>query len=287
MSSVQLVRNTHYTTPLLNSLPNHNHTTYFLMGITMKRILILLTAGIVAITGCVQEKKTTEPVTRVVTVPAFAKSAVDAVGGERAWSDTQAIIGECTAKFYKPDGSFYLTRQRHAVYPWSDSIRIYAAEPQGTFVWQLSGSDFTLLEGTPQQAAELPMTLCDPSIASAIWSVMAAPASLATKAEPAVVPDTAVRVMGLWHNPLKLADGRMWYQDVESGLFDIYTIDLRATRHEPRAATITARGYDYRIVKKTDVITPTKIEIFSSDAAMPEPRRIIELDYHTLESVGF
>jgi hypothetical protein len=254
----------------------------------MKYILPLSLITVFVLSGCTQPpaktQTTTEPVTRVVTVPAFAKSAVDSVGGERVWSDTQVIIGECTAKFYKPDGTFYLTRQRHAVYPWSDSIRIYVAEPQGTFVWQLSGSDFTLLEGTPQQAVELPMTLCDPSIARAIWSVMAAPASLATKADPNVAAGKAERVMGLWHNPLKLADGRMWYRDVESGLFDIYQLK---TQNSSLKTILTARGYDYRIVKKTDVITPTKIEIFSSDTAASEPRRVIELDYHTLESVGF
>lgn len=254
----------------------------------MKRFLIILSLVVTIISGCAKKQQaTTEPVTRVVTVPAFAKSSVDAVGGERAWSDTQVIIGECTAKFYKPDGTFYLTRQRHAVYPWSDSIRIYAAEPQGTFVWQLSGSNLTLLEGAPQQAAELPITLCNPSIARAIWSVLAAPASLATKADPNVVPGTAERVMGLWHNPLKLAGGQTWYQNVESGLFDLYTIDLRATSHEPRAATITARGYDYLLIKKTNVMVPTKIEIFTADSPTSEPRRIIELDYHTLESIAF
>lgn len=253
----------------------------------MKRILIVLMAGIVAIAGCAKEVKkqsqTLPPAPKAVMVPAFAISAVDAVGGQRAWSDTQVIIGECTAKFYKPDGTFYLTRQQHAVYPWSDSIRIYAAEPQGTFVWQLSGDSFTLLDGAPQQADKLPITLCDSAIARAILSVMAAPASLATKADPNVVPGKAERVMGLWHNPLKLADGRMWYQNTDSGLFDIYQLN---TQNASLKTILTARGYDYVIVKKTEIMAPTKIEIFSA-AATAEPRRIIELDYHTLESVGF
>ena len=97
--------------------------------------------------GCTKQaakqQPTTPPAPHIVTVPAFAKTAVDAVGGERAWANTQVILGECTAKYYRPDGSFYLTRQRHAVYPWSDSIRIYASEPQGTFVWQLAGNNFS------------------------------------------------------------------------------------------------------------------------------------------------
>jgi hypothetical protein len=258
----------------------------------MKQFLILLSVISIVISGCVQQSAKQQPVAspapHVVTVPAFAKGAVDTIGGERAWSDTQVIIGECTVKFYKPDGTFYLTRQRHAVYPWSDSIRIYTAESGGMFVWQLSGNDFSLLEGTPQQAADLVlaqagMTLCDPAIARAIWSVMAAPASLATKADPNAVLGKAERVMGLWHNPLKLADGRMWYQDVESGIFDIYTLDQSAKLK----TILTAHGYDYLITKKTGVMVPTKIEIFSSDTATSEPRRIIELDYHTLESVGF
>jgi hypothetical protein len=252
----------------------------------MKRFLILLSVISIVTSGCAQQPAKQQqaaamPAPRMVTIPTFAAASVNSLGGAQAWANTEVIIGECTAKFYRPDGTFYLTRQRHAVYPWSDSIRIYAAEPEGTFVWQLSGNDFTLLEGTPQQAANLPMTLCDPAIARAIWSVMAPPASLATKAALNAVLGTAVRVAGLWHNPLNLSNGQRWYQDVDSGIFDIYQIE------SPDNRLLTARGYDYIIVKKTEIMAPTKIEIFSSDTATAEPRRIIELDYQALESVIF
>ncbi|MDO8301932.1 MAG: hypothetical protein Q7T18_01695 [Sedimentisphaerales bacterium] len=252
----------------------------------MKRFLIILSVISVVISGCAQQpvkqQSVASQVPHVVTVPAFAKGAVDAVGGEQAWSTTEVIVGECTAKFYKPDGTFYLTRQRHAVYPWSDSIRIYAAEPQGTFVWQLSGNNFTLLEGTPQQAASLPMTLCDPAIARAIWSLMASPASLATKSDPNRVFGAAVQVAGIWHRPLKLADSQLWYQNKESDILDICQLEISGnTTH------LLARGYDYLPIEKTRIMAPTKIEIFTTNSSASELVRIIELDYRTLESVGF
>jgi hypothetical protein len=247
----------------------------------MKRFLMLLLIALLVNFGCAKKQTTTEPVTHIVTVPVFAKGAVDAVGGEQAWADTQVILGECIAKFYKSDGTFYLTSHRHAIYPWSDSIRIYASEPQGTFVWQLSGNEFKLLEGTSQQAAQLPITLCDPYIARAIWSITAAPASVATQTDPNTAAlGGAVKIEGLWHYPLKLADGRTWYMNKDSSVFDIYTI-------EAGRKMLMARGYNYSTIEKTGVAVPTKIEIFSVDPDTSAPRLMIELDYHTLKSVTF
>jgi hypothetical protein len=253
----------------------------------MKKVLMISMITLLAVSGCAKQtakqQTATTPTPRVVSVPAFAAASVNALGTAKAWSNTEVIIGECTAKYYRPDGTFYLTRQRHAVYPWSDSIRIYAAEPQGTFVWQLSGGIFTLLEGTPQQSAALPITLCDPSIARAIWSMMAMPASLATNADPNAALDKATRVMGIWHNPLQLSGGQTWYQNTDSGIFDIYTLKKVS---QPKSIVI-ARGYDYLTIEKTGIMTPRKIEIFTADSRASDPRRIIELDYHTLKSICF
>jgi hypothetical protein len=223
------------------------------------------------------------PAPHVVTVPAFARPAVAAVGGERAWGNTQVILGECVVKYYRPGGSFYLTRQRHAVYPWSDSIRIYASEPQGTFVWQLTGTNFTLLEGTPQQAAELPITLCGPAIAQALWSIMAAPASIATQTDAnSAGPGQAVRIAGLWHYPVKLSKSQTWYLSKDTDIFDIYQLGVSG-----KPVILIVRGYDYRTIEKTNIMVPAKVEIFTATTAESELQRIVEYNYHTLESRVF
>ena len=105
----------------------------------MKQFLFLSAAMSLIFSGCDNSNVmiSAEPVSQPAAVPEFAGSAVDAVGGVEAWRHTQAIIGEATAKFYRPDGTFYLTTQRHTIYPWSDSIKIQAQEPQGIFIWQL------------------------------------------------------------------------------------------------------------------------------------------------------
>jgi hypothetical protein len=254
------------------------------MGNIMKRSIILLTIIPIIICGCAkQQPAVVAPVPRAVTVPNFALKPVDAVGGERAWADTQVILGECTAKFYRPDGTFYLTRQRYAVYPWADSIRISANEPQGIFTWQLTGSSFVLLEGAPSRAAALPITLCDPYIARAVWSIMAAPASIAAKADPNITGlGEPISVYGLWHYPLRLTDGPMWYLNRDSGIFDIYQVEGGA-----KQAYLIARGYDYQAIKKTGIVVPSKIEIFKADVSAMPQNRIIELDFYTLQSVGF
>ena len=255
----------------------------------MKRFLtasILMAIAALSCIGCTKKaakQPVTPPAPHIVTVPTFAKAAVNAVGGERAWANTQVILGECSVKFYRPDGSFYLTHQRHAIYPWADSIRIYASEPQGTFVWQLTRTDFTLLEGAPQQAAEFPITLCDPSIARALWSIIAAPASVATQTDAdTAVLDQAVKVAGLWYYPVRLNKGQTWYLGKDTGIFDIYQLGVPG-----KPEFLTVRGYDYKTIEKTNIMVPAKIEIFTAKTAEAELHRIMEFNYHTLKSIGF
>jgi hypothetical protein len=110
---------------------------------------------------------------------------------------------------------------------------------------------------------------------------MAAPASVATQADPNTAAlGQAARVAGLWHYPLNLRRGQTWYLDRDSGMFDIYQLEVSHN-------LLRARCYDYLTIEKTGIMVPTKIEIFTADTAVSEPRRIIEFNYHTLKSVGF
>jgi hypothetical protein len=254
----------------------------------MKRILavqfLFLSSVLIILSGCtakVKQQAALEPTPREVAVPASAESAVNAVGGQKAWRDTEVILGRCAVKFYRPDGTYYLTSQRHAVYPWSEAIRIYDAEPQDTFVWQLSGDSFKLLSGSADKAAKLPLTLCDPYIARALWNIIAAPASVAANARADAAVGRPLRIEGLWHYPFELTDGRTLYMNRDSNIFDIYSLGKTGQ------AAMMARGYDYITVEKTGITVPSKIEIFQTECACTPTRKIAQFDYQTLESLAF
>ncbi|MEA3227370.1 MAG: hypothetical protein U9Q07_15575, partial [Planctomycetota bacterium] len=105
--------------------------------------------------GCQQEQQEEEVVLALAPDPAtvsvssdYAAQAIEAAGGLDAWTKTKELRLMCVVILYQPDGSHYLSEQRYAVYPWSKSIQISAAEPQGTSVWQLSRGRFDVLQGS-------------------------------------------------------------------------------------------------------------------------------------------
>ncbi|MHC4337180.1 MAG: hypothetical protein ACYSTG_04420, partial [Planctomycetota bacterium] len=74
---------------------------------------------------------------------------------EYAWMRTKKIALDCRVTLYRDDGSFYLTEQCHEIYPWSNSIRISAEEPQGRFVCDFSNGVFRVLQGGERVDAPL------------------------------------------------------------------------------------------------------------------------------------
>jgi hypothetical protein len=242
--------------------------------------LICPVAALLAVAGChkAAPQKPAEPVVKVLTIPEFARPAVEALGGEKAWSQTQAIIGECVVKLYKQDGT-YITSQLHAIYPWSDSIRIVDNEPQGRFEWRLFRDDWMLLSGSHSEARQLPQPLQSKYTAEAIWSLMAPPARIAELAQPSSA--TPVMINGVWYTPIKLEGKRTYFQNRSTGVVDVFLIPTAVGNY------IMARGYDYRAILDTMVVIPQKIEIFESNASAAPGRRIMEFTYTKLATHSF
>jgi hypothetical protein len=244
------------------------------------RTLISVVSVLCMVAGChkAAPQKPAEPVVKVLTIPEFARPAVDTLGGEKAWSQTQAITGECVVKLYKQD-SIYITSELHAVYPWSDSIRIVDNEPQGRFEWRLFRDDWMLLSGSHADAQQLPQPLQSKYTAEALWSLMAPPARIAELAQPSSA--APVMINGVWYMPIKLEGNRTYFQNRSTGIVDMILIPTTGGSY------ILARGYDYRAILDTMVVIPQKVEIFESNASAVPGGRIMEFTYTKLATHSF
>ena len=269
-------------------------------------LLALVTVFLVA--GCEQgyEKEgianESEIGTNVV-LPGYASRAIEAAGGRRAWMETKKLQLDCVVTFYKSDGSFYLTQQRHEIYPWLDAIRISAQEPQGKFVWQLTPDKFSVLQGAGQIDA-LPIE--NRYFAEAILDLITAPIRVLDKSFKFIEGTRPVKRQGLWYYPIErvpmvsIGIEQDWskvvfYQNTDSSLVDmlwfvpIDTIGVDssviASEAQPSVAipiSLMVRGYDYRNVKKRGVCIPTKIEIFRTNAMGVLQQRLVEIEYYSL-----
>jgi len=217
----------------------------------------------------------------------FISRAIAATGGYEAWLNTKKLELDCVVTFYNSDGSFYLTQQHHEIYPWSNSIRISAVEPQGKFTWLLSQDNFTPAQAQIQY-----------DIRNAIYAVQditMAPVRFLDKSAEFSKRSEPVKMEGLWYYPIRCSRVRsderretVFYQSRDTSLIDITRFtspghSVIASEAQPSVAipiSLMVRGYDYRKVKATGLLLPTKIEIFETNPAGVIQHRLLKIEYH-------
>ena len=226
-------------------------------------------------------------------VPEYVSRAIEATGGRQAWMRTKKIALDCRVTFYQDDGSFYLTEQCHEIYPWSNSIRISAEEPQGTFVRQLSNGVLRVWKGT-EQVDRLPIAGLDHDFAEAMLSVTTAPVRFFDKQTEFAKGTQPVKIEGQWYYPIirivrpingePSVQGRgktkaVFYQNRDTSVIDLVWFAAKAGA-EFESAGIMVHGYDYREVKRNGVWLPGKVEIFVTDASGAHRQRLAVIDFH-------
>jgi len=277
-----------------------------------KSFMLVLVAAFI-FTGCqrtykedVVEVLASGPDLETISVPSdYAVRAIEAAGGWDAWAGTKELQLDCVVTFYQPDGSFYLTEQHHVVYPWSNSIRISAREPKGRFVWQLSKGKFDVLQDDGQSDA-LPVVIGSSHFAEMILSVITIPACFLDESVEFTKETTGLKIQGQWYYPItrrskpvlgaepepaRPLSKAVFYQDRDSFLVDMLLFadvdsSVIASEAQPSAAipaSFAVRGYDYTEVEKEGVRVPVRIEIFRTDTRGSLHKRLVKIDYHTLE----
>lgn len=233
-------------------------------------------------------------------IPYYAYRAIEAAGGRQGWAKAKVLRADCVVTFYQPDGSFYITEQHHEIHPRSNSILISAQEPEGRFVWQLSGGRFDVLEGD-KQLGDWPMAEFYPfaslkdkrDFAEAILNITTVPVRFLDDSAVFTRVPTPVKIEGLWYYPIERATAVsrkqenvesvepywskiVFYQDRDSSLVGmIWFADVDGQKF------LMVRGYDYQKVENGSVLIPARIEIFQSNARGVLQRRLVKVDYYS------
>ncbi len=253
---------------------------------------LVLCAFVLAFTfvGCQQEQQQEKVVLAAAPEPVsvsvssdYAAQAIEAAGGLDAWTRTKELQLECVVTLYQPDGSYYLSQQSYQIYPWSNSIQISAAEPQGTILWQLSRGQFDILQGSGQ-IDELSPAVPGRCLAEAILNIVTAPARFLDASGRFVKQDSAVKIQGQWYHPIEEATKSgilsgsgtakaVFYQNRDSSLIDLLEVACADT-----GKSLAVRGYDYDQIEKDGLLVPTRIEVFTTDTQGGSQRRLVKID---------
>lgn len=271
------------------------------------RVVWLIPVVVLVFMGCqrqykeeVVEELARGPGIENISVPAdYAVRAIEAAGGWSAWAQTKEIQLDGVVTFYQPDGSCYLTEQQHIIYPWSNSIQISAQEPQGRFVWQLSGGRFDVLQQDKQKINTLPIALDSSRFVEMILTIVTIPARLLDASARFNREATEFRIQGQLFYPItrrtkpfagsgQPLSGAIFYQDRDSSLINMLMFtdadfSFESSMTAPIAYAI--RGYDYEEVEEEGVNVPTRIEIFKTDARGNLQKRLVKIDYHALNRI--
>jgi hypothetical protein len=241
--------------------------------------LVLITA--LLFTGCEQQQKKdiSEQEEVSTQIPYHITPVIETSGGLKTWTETKKLEFDCIATFYQPDGSFYLTKQHHEIYPWSNLIRISAHEPQGKFVWEFSSGRLNTIEETKQEDF-LPVGLDAEDFAKAILDITTTPVRLLESKAELTKSKSPIKIEGLWYYPIGQdeLDNRpniIFYENRDSTLIDmIWFVDAE------RGTPLAVRGYHYHEIEKSGVFVPAKIEIFMTDNRRIIQNRLVTIDYH-------
>lgn len=259
------------------------------------QIICLVIVAIFILAGCGKKHQidvdvlACGPEVEKISVPSdYAAQAVEATGGLEAWMKTKKLQLDCVVTFYQPDGSFYLTEQHYDVYPWSNSIKISADEPQGSFVWQLSKGQFDVLQGS-EKIDRYPQKLAGHCFAEVILNIITAPVRFLDESAEFTKQSDAIKIQGQWYYQInrrskpgaestERSSKAVFYQDRDNSLVDMIWLAFTDTEN-----FLTVRGYDYDEIAKDDgILIPVRIEIFSTDAHGNSPKRLVKIDCHTL-----
>ena len=246
----------------------------------IKKTICPFLLTVLIITGCGQKQKKMDIQTQIPSkVPSYITEAIETAGGLDAWTRTKKLEFDCIATFYQPDGSFYLTKQHHEVFPWSNSIRVSAQEPQGKFVWEFLRNGLSIIEGRKQEVF-LPVGLDAEDFTKAILDITTTPVRLMDNKAGLTKGTRPVKIEGRWYYPIGHAESDnqpdiIFYQNRDSSLIDLIWF-VSAKRGTPLAV----RGYNYQEIKKGAVLIPAKIEIFMTDLQGVIQNRLVTIDYH-------
>ncbi len=262
-------------------------------------VLTVLTTLIVA--GCSRRavKAPAEDLNLLATAPNLAAlpvprpwvtSAFDATGGMATWTRARQLDFQAVVTADRRDGSFYLTKHEFDVYPWSDAIRVAAAEPAGSIVWQVVRGQYRMVAGNAR-ADVSPVSAFYGDYAEAVLEIVTAPARMLSRDVTLTRRPNRVQIGGQWYDPIEAefrgqtvvskekgkektvviapywTDG-IYFQNQERNVADVVWLANPAA-----GKFLLVRGYDYAPLTKGGVLVPTKIEIFQSGPeALPGPR---------------
>ncbi len=199
----------------------------------------------------------------------------------KACGSGESIAAQCVVSFYSGNGSKYISEQQHMICPVSETITILADEPQGSFIWELSGEDFGILKDTARSGS-VPKASINRAMAKIILTSLLAGGGFTLESEGLRL-DPA-KIDGQWYQPIEfrlgLSNSWAWLRLFQN--MDSMKIDMVKLEDAEQKIILIARSYNYRWIAEIGKSLPTKINVFSTDNKGFPLQRLLQIDYQRI-----
>jgi hypothetical protein len=226
----------------------------------------------------------------------FIVTSIDAVGGLPAWVQCKKLQFNAIVTANCPDGGLYLTEHEFTLYPWSDAIRVAAGEPFARFTWQVVKGSYSF-EGDEELDVS-PLRGSYPEYSEAVLQIVTAPARMLGDGVSVSRRAAPVQLAGQWYQPIDAGyqpreivseeKGRKkkqvalvepsWTQGTYFQNQDRLFVDTIWLGNPAAGRFLLVRGYDYSQVPGSEILIPTRIEVFQSGPQAECGPRIAMID---------
>jgi len=175
---------------------------------------------------------------------------------------------ECFVRLHNPDGSYYLTEQRHAISPAESYLRISGIEAGKSYEWLLAAEQFS--SDQPQARIR-----CLPEDISPLdyCRLILASFRAAITVQDSASAGQPVRILGNWAFPAGGEGDISWYRtDSRSAAAQIVVM------RKQNGTELSARSYGHNA--EGGLQSPSKIEIFRTNGTPAGGQTLLlTLDY--------
>lgn len=224
--------------------------------------ILLMTAGIIILTGCSQPQQQVSEREPLEVGPTFT--------------------AQCVAYYYKSNQSAYITKQTHGFNPDADLLKLSAQEPIGLIECTLRRDSFIAPSVESDALMDLPSEFCSQKLASAVFYSFCAASNLLDTASM-TVSGSNVKIQGQLYTPLSPA----WpnspeitlYRSVDSNRVELVRVD------DQDGTNWLLRSYNLQYHSELDKKLPLTIDVFSVDKGVSSKELMIRFDYKDIRKI--
>lgn len=189
---------------------------------------------------------------------------------------TGLIQTDCIVKYYKSNGSAYITRQQHGYNPSEFIFQSVSNEPIGAIECVLRREQFSYSGPQDESLSDLPEEFWNKYLAASVFYSFCAGGDLVDISS--MIAGDNTKIEGQWYRPYTPS----WPSDIQITLYqslDTGRIELVKMIYAQHELVWMLESYNYRYSKELEKTLPRRIDVFDISGGIASKSLMVRFDY--------